>query len=270
MGRKIMQHLFTLVAVLGVAVAAFLGYRLFQKEMDYQKGRESLEELYRVMESVEADEAREGQGQALDGVDDAKFIKRQKLAQYAALNAQNPDMQGWIRIEGTKVDYPVMYTPEEPEFYINRNFNKERSAYGMIFMDGDCRLDGTSRNLLLYGHHMKNGDMFAEIENYDSRAFWEAHPVIEFNTLEDTGEYQVLAAFKQPASRLDEEFKTMLLAQDEEQYGKLMDYLKANRFYGTGLEASWPDDLITLTTCEYTQKDGRFFVVAKRAEADEN
>ena len=101
----------------------------------------------------------------------------------------------------------------------------------------------------------------------DYRKGQEAHPYVKFDTLAETGTYQVIAAFKQPASRLDEDFKTMLLAKDEEQYEKLMNYLKIHRFYDTGAEAVWPDRLITLTTCEYTQKDGRFFVVAKRVES---
>lgn len=267
MGRKIMQHVFTLIALLGIAAALFLGYKLIQKEMDYRKGQKALEDVYRVMDSV-VYETREQSGS--DGTEDrereSERQERLRLAQYEALNRRNPDMQGWIHIEGTKVDYPVMYTPKEPEFYINRNFDKERSSYGMIFIDGDCRMDQTSPNILIYGHHMKNGDMFAEIENYDSSEFQKAHPYVEFDTLSETGTYQVLAAFKQPASRLDEDFKTMMLAEDEEQYGKLMDYLKAHRFYDTGVEAVWPEQLITLTTCEYTQKDGRFFVVAKRVE----
>ena len=92
-----------------------------------------------------------------------------------------------------KVDYPVMYTPDEPEFYINRNFDKEKSSYGMIFIDGDCRVDQSTPNILIYGHHMKNGDMFAEIEKYNSREFQEAHPYVKFDTLAETGTYQVIA-----------------------------------------------------------------------------
>ena len=109
--------------------------------------------------------------------------------------------------------------------------------------------------------------MFAEIEKYNSREFQEAHPYVKFDTLAETGTYQVIAASSSRLPRLDEDFKTMLLAKDEEQYEKLMNYLKIHRFYDTGAEAVWPDRLITLTTCEYTQKDGRFFVVAKRVES---
>ena len=264
MGRKFMQHVFTLIALLGIAAALFLGYKLVKKELDYRKGQEALEDVYRVMDSA-VYETEEYSG--LDAAEEKERQNRLRLAQYEALNRQNPDMQGWIRIEGTTGDYPVMYTPDEPEFYINRNFDKEKSSYGMIFIDGDCRVDQSTPNILIYGHHMKNGDMFAEIEKYNSREFQEAHPYVKFDTLAETGTYQVIAAFKQPASRLDEDFKTMLLAKDEEQYEKLMNYLKIHRFYDTGAEAVWPDRLITLTTCEYTQKDGRFFVVAKRVES---
>lgn len=189
-----------------------------------------------------------------------------RLAQYQALHERNSDMAGWIRIPDTVIDYPVMHTPEDPEYYFHRDFEKNYSSYGMIFLDGDCRLDGTSPNLVLYGHHMRNGSMFAQIQSYDDPEYWQAHPLIQFDTLEELGTYEVLGAFKAPAAELDEEFKQMLLAQTEEDYGRLMDYLEGRRFYDTGVDASYPRQLITLTTCEYTQKDGRFFVVAAKVE----
>lgn len=113
MGRKFMQHVFTLIALLGIAAALFLGYKLVKKELDYRKGQEALEDVYRVMDSA-VYETEEYSG--LDAAEEKERQNRLRLAQYEALNHQNPDMQGWIRIEGTKVDYPVMYTPDEPEF----------------------------------------------------------------------------------------------------------------------------------------------------------
>jgi len=264
MGQKIMKHLFTFIAAACFAAAAVFGWKIYQKEMEYRKGQEVLEEIYSVMESVETELPEPAQGSAPN----TEELERQKrLAQYTALHEQNADMMGWIRIEGTQIDYPVMYTPEDPEYYLYRNFKKEKSSYGMIFIDGDCRLDGTSPNILIYGHHMRNGSMFAEIENYDSREFWENHPYIEFDTLEEPGTYQVIGAFKQPANRVDEDFMTMLLAQTEEDYEELIRFVKGYRFYDTQLEAEYPEELITLATCEYTQTDGRFFVVAKKVES---
>lgn len=260
MKRKIMNHVFTVIILAGLAVTAVLSYKLIQRQREYGKGQESLDKIYAVLETASV-------GTEADiSIDREALERQQRLAGYEVLHAQNTDMVGWIRIDGTKVDYPVMQTPEEPEFYLHRSFGKERSSYGMIFMDADCRLDGSSPNLLLYGHHMKNGAMFAEIENYDSYEFYETYPYLEFDTLTDPGRYQVIAAFKQPADRLDEAFKTMLLAENEEDYTELMKYLKGCQFYDTGLQASYPDQLVTLTTCEYTQKDGRFFVVARKVD----
>ena len=257
MGKTVMKHFFTLVFVLCIGIAVFLGWRLYERQMDYKRGQESLQEVYDLMQDVDIEEA-------VGSEEDA--LKRRKLAQYAALHEENPDMVGWIKIEGTTIDYPVMHTPEEPDYYLYRNFQKEKSAYGTIYIDSSCRLDGSSCSLLIYGHHMKNGDMFASLPEYDDPAYWKEHPEIEFSTLDEIGRYEVIAAFKQPANRVDEDFMTMLRAGSKKQYNELLGFMENYRFYDTGIEAQWPEQLITLATCEYTQKDGRFFVVARRIE----
>lgn len=106
MGRKFMQHVFTLIALLGIAAALFLGYKLVKKELDYRKGQEALEDVYRVMDSA-VYETEEYSG--LDAAEEKERQNRLRLAQYEALNHQNPDMQGWIRIEGTKVDLSLIH-----------------------------------------------------------------------------------------------------------------------------------------------------------------
>ena len=83
------------------------------------------------------------------------------LAAYAPLFARNPDLFGWIKIEGTKLNYPVMYTPDDPEYYLRRAFDGSRSMSGVPFLDGRC-FEGCG-NYLIYGHHMKNGTMFTPI-----------------------------------------------------------------------------------------------------------
>lgn len=262
MGRNVMKHVFTVIFILCIGMAAFLGWRLYQKEMEYRAGQESLQEIYSLMERAGTAAAEEAPGMT------AEELKRRKLAQYAALQEENSDVVGWIQIEGTVIAYPVMYTPEDPDFYLYRNFKKEHSAYGSIYLDGACRLDGSTGNLLLYGHHMRNGDMFASLPKYDDPAYWKEHPEIEFSTLEEVGRYEVIAAFKQPAELVDEDFMTMLRAGNQKDYEALLTFMKRYRFYDTGIEAQWPDPLITLATCEYTQKDGRFFVVARKVEEE--
>lgn len=255
MKRKIARNIFTAIAILCLAAALVLGWRLFEREMEYKKGQEGIEEIYRAMDAAAVDLKEEPETGADTG--------QERLLQYAALHQKNPDMAGWIRIDGTRVDYPVMHTPQEPEFYFHRDFEGEYSAYGMIFADGDCLMDGSDPNLLIYGHHMRNGSMFAQIEDYQREEFWREHPVICFDTLKELGRYEVAGAFKRPAGELDEDFKNMLLARTEEDYKALWDMLRTSRFYDTGVEPVPGRRLITLTTCEYTQGDGRFFVVAQ-------
>lgn len=260
MGRNGIKHICTAVIVLCIGVAAFLGWRLYQKEMEYRAGQESLQEIYSLME--QADTAA-GEDQLT-----AERLKQIKLARYAALHEINPDVVGWVQIEDTVIAYPVMYTPEDPDYYLYRNYKKEKSSYGSIYLEGSCKLDGSTKNLLLYGHHMRNGDMFASLPEYDDPDYWKQHPEIEFSTLEEVGRYEVIAAFKQPAELVDEDFMTMLRAGNQEDYEALLAFMKRYRFYDTGIDAQWPDPLITLATCEYTQKDGRFFVVARKVEEE--
>lgn len=259
MGKMIMKHIFTLIFVLCLSAAAFLGWRVYQKQQEYKAGQESINEVYTMMNEA-AEEVK-----LFDPEMSEEEKNSRKLDQYAILHQKNSDMIGWITIEGTPVNYPVMYTPEVPDYYLYRNFQKKDSVYGSIYLESSCKLDGSTKNLLLYGHHMKNGDMFASLQEFDSRDYWKAHSVVEFNTLDEICKYEVIAAFKQSAEHVDEEFMAMLQAGTEERYKEFLQFIKKNRFYDTGIEAQWPEQLVTLATCEYTQKDGRFFVVAKKA-----
>ena len=112
---------------------------------------------------------------------------------YEALKAQNPDFFGWISIEGTNIDYPVMFTPDDPEYYLRRAFDGSSSQSGVPFLAADCFEGGG--NWLIYGHNMKNGSMFADLMSYAQEDFWQEHPLIRFDTLEQQGSYEVLAAF---------------------------------------------------------------------------
>lgn len=157
-------------------------------------------------------------------------------------------MTGWIRVDGTVIDYPVMQTPETPDFYLKRGFDKKYSAYGMIYMDEDCDLDAGCPNFVLYGHHMKNGSMFAALEKYTSEEFYREHPEILFDTLEETGRYQVAAVFKTPGTQITEAFAGTLLAATEEDYNAFIAYAKEHSLYDTGSRpvagaASHPGDL---------------------------
>lgn len=222
-----------------------------------------MQKVYALLESVEAAAARMEKENGED-LEESAMQYRRKLAQCEALKQENPDVAGWLEIEGTVISYPVMYTPQDPDYYLYRNFQKEKSAGGSIYMDGACKPEKDVGNLLLYGHHMRNGDMFASLVNYADPVYEKEYPEIRFVTPKEISCYQIMAVFGLPAEQVDEEFMEMLRAGSKEAYKKLLEFMEEHRLYDTGVRAHWPEQLMILATCEYTRKDGRFFVAAKR------
>lgn len=274
MKRKEQGFWLIATACIFAALAVWFGYKTCGILRDYQQGEEDLDLVHAVMdELMEANSAQAvtlepknggDSGGGLSGNESqAAWMRQEALKE---LKKINEDLTGWVKIDGTAVDYPVMHTPENPEFYLTHGFDKGTSAYGMIFMDGECSPDIECMNYILYGHHMKNGAMFGELKNYSSREYLEEHPVIKFDTLNEHGCYEVAAAFKLPTAQIDAEFCGWLAAVTEEDYEKLIRYAGDHGFYDTGITPEWPEKLLTLVTCEYTEKNGRFFVIARRIE----
>lgn len=194
------------------------------------------------------------------------------LPEMAELYAQNPEIVGWLEIEGTVLDYPLMHTPDDPEKYLYADFEGNYSKPGTPFMDYRCTLDPPSDNLLLYGHNMKNGTMFREILSYANKSYWEEHPVIKLTTLYEEREYEVLAAFYDRIylkSYTGFKFYNFVDAADEAEFENAIAYYKENACYETGVTAEYGDQLITLITCAYHVDNGRFVVVARLVDGAE-
>lgn len=192
------------------------------------------------------------------------------LPRYQALYQENPDLAGWIRIEGTRIDYPVMFTPEDVEYYLHRAFDRTEADAGTPFIGAGCSLEPRSDNLVLYGHNMKNGTMFHDLLEYAQEDFWREHPVIAFDTLYQTGEYQVAAAFYTEIYPEDAEgafrYYTFTDLSGPQQFAAFWEQVESLALYDTGLEAEYGDQLLTLSTCSYHAEQGRFVVVAKRVD----
>lgn len=268
MNRKVVRRLCIVLAVICAASAVWFGISFYKTMREYKRGNEDLNQMYEAMGElpmpISKEEMEKMDPPALHEAQENQ--KQERCGAYKKLAEQNSDMIGWIRIEGTVVDYPVMQTPDNPDFYLHKGFDKKYSAYGMVYMDASCSLDEECPNYVLYGHHMKNGSMFASIEKYADRGYFEEHPVIGFDALDTADDYEVVAAFKLPASQMDNKFAYKLAARTEEDYQAFVNYIKGSSFYDTGITPQWPEQLVTLTTCEYTQSDGRFFVVARKIQ----
>ncbi len=189
------------------------------------------------------------------------------LPELAELYQQNGDLAGWIRIEDTNINYPVMHTPDNPDFYLKHGFDKEYSDYGCPYVQENCDVQLPSDNVILYGHHMKNGSMFADLEKFKSQDFWQEHKTIAFSTVTDRYEYEIVSVFKTFVySDSPEAFKYyyFVSAETQEDFSAYIDRCKELALYDTGVSAEYGDKLITLSTCEYSRTNGRLVVVAKR------
>ena len=186
--------------------------------------------------------------------------------EFEALYGMNSDLIGWLTIPGVAVDYPVVHTPDDPEYYLRRNFDKKRQTRGCLFLDGAADPWKPSDNLTVYGHRMQDGTMFGQLEKYKKKAFWEQNRYIYFDTLSSKGTYEIVAVFKTSAS-VGEGFQYHLFVDgNEPAFFDFMAKVKELSMYDTGVEAAYGDQLLTLSTCDYSLTNGRFVVVAKRIE----
>lgn len=187
------------------------------------------------------------------------------LPEYLPFYEMNNHMVGWIKIPGTKVDYPVVQSPESPDYYLKYTFNKQRSDWGAIYVREVCDVNAPSDNLTIYGHHMKDGSMFTGLDNYKKQSFWEGHKTFTFDTLYEHHTYEIFAAFKTSADYGKGFYYHMFVdAGSEGEFNDFVSKVKSLSFYETGITPTYGDKLICLSTCEYTLGNGRFVVVGRR------
>lgn len=183
-----------------------------------------------------------------------------------ALHEENPDCIYWIRIPDTNIDYPVLYHPEEKDYYLKKDFYGEYAYAGSIYLSDYCDPE-ESDNLILYGHHMNNGSMFADLDRYKDPEFEKEHDRIELQTFHGAEYYRVIAAFAVPVyTGNDFQFYGFTKAETKEEYDNFIKECREHSLYDTGRTAVFRQRLLTLSTCEYSHKNGRMVVVAVQEE----
>ena len=174
-------------AVCLLGTAAFCGFRIYHYYAEVDEQTEAFEEIAEMVEQAPTDETVPDDAPVSEGED--------VLAKYQELYLQNEDMVGWISIAGTTINYPVMQSRNNPNFYLKHNFEKEYSDLGTPYVQENCDI-AESDNLVIYGHHIKGGKMFGALEDYKSKSFYEEHKNIQFDTLTEQAEYEIVAVFK--------------------------------------------------------------------------
>lgn len=194
------------------------------------------------------------------------------IGEYADLYLINSDIIGWVTVEDTNIDYPVMQTKSDPEYYLYRAFDKSDSSSGTPFMDAASDIFIPTSNFLIYGHHMKNGTMFHDLLEYADKEFYEKHKTFKFDTIYKGGQgtYEVIAAgYTQIYPTDSKEFKYYQYAgmTSQSDFNEYVKGVKAISEYDTGVIAEYGDQLVTLSTCAYHTDNGRFIVVGRRVDA---
>lgn len=188
--------------------------------------------------------------------------------QYQTLASANPDCVGYLEIPGTAIQFPIMFTPTEPEKYLYRDFFGKNEKRGTPFLDKATVL-GESQNYIIYGHNMKDGSVFGTLPSFLDKSYCEEHRLIYFNTGVSEGVYEIVAVCKtEVLARVSEEFKYYryggpLSQTDFETYAESIRDM-ANLLFDYDIK--WEDELLTLSTCYHRRSDddGRLIVVAKR------
>ncbi len=181
----------------------------------------------------------------------------------------NEDMAAWIKIEGTVIDYPVMWTPRDEVYYLYRNFEGKEDKNGCLILDTDSSLDPLTTNLIIHGHNMRSGAMFGSLTDYEDEDYCKEHNIITLHTEEYERRYEVIAVFRsQVYKKTDQVFKfyKFFQANTQEEFDDFYQNIKALSLYDTGVTAEFGNHFITLSTCTYHVEQGRFVVVAKEIE----
>ena len=262
MKRK-QQIICCILAVILLLIAAVCAYLLYDHQHQKAKERNTFRELASAV-----DEVKEAEVKHPNIPEKPQKEKENPLfAVYRDLAEQNSDMVGWIRIDDTTVNYPVMQTPDDFNFYLRRNFEKEYSNLGTPYIQENCDIE-TSDNLIIYGHHMLDGGMFSDLELYKDQEFMEKHRIIHFDKLDELGEYEVMAVIMTTAYYADSFKYYEYSGGSQEQFEKYVADCKRLSLYNTGVNAEYGDKLITLSTCEYSDDNGRLLVVAKKVKGE--
>lgn len=244
-----------LICAFSILLAVSSGF-LIKHYIDSEKQSELYDNLIETIEKTDTEK------DTMTYSQDKSF-----LSDYQDLYLQNNDMVGWIKIEDTKINYPVMQSKDNPNFYLKHGFDKAYTDYGCPYIQENCDVDIPSDKLIIYGHNMKDGSMFSGLMKYTDKSFWESHKTISFDTLTEKCDYEIIAAFKTVVyTDSPESFKyyQFINADTGDEFNAYTTKCKELALYDTGVTAEYGDKLITLSTCEYSRNNGRMVVVAKK------
>lgn len=191
------------------------------------------------------------------------------LPEYQNLYNQNNDFVGWLEVVDTDINYPVMQTISDPEYYLRRNFNGEDDTNGTLFVDYRCDIVNATTNTIIYGHNMRSGKMFGGLKRYLDYDYYQSHKTIKFGTLYDKQEYEVVGVgLSEVGYNDDGEYKyyDFIDAVTGQELQEFLGNIQSLSVYDESIDIQSTDKILTLSTCNTYKENGRLFVVAKRVK----
>ena len=245
--RIVKKVLYVFCIMLLISSILISSYFIYKELKENKKQENNFEELIEIVEQTNPEDKE--QVETVINIDN--------------LYAINSDIVGWLRINDTTINYPIMQIKSNPNYYLHRDFYKKYSSYGTPYMSEECNIN-TSDNLVIYGHHMNHKKVFGALENYKSKEFYENHKVIEFTTLEEMKKYEIFAVFKTVVySKNTFKYYNSVNFSNEDEFNTFVNKCKELSFYETNIKPKYHDKFITLSTCEYSNKNGRLVVIAR-------
>ncbi len=252
------------LALAGLAIVAWMTVEFYWSEKESEARVEELRLQMAEMtkEIPDREEESGGSGTAVETESEETVPNP-----YAELFARNEDMAAWLVVDGTVIDYPVMQTMEDENYYLERDFDGNADKSGCLILDTDSSLEaeGTT-NLIIHGHNMKAGTMFGSLTDYESEDYCREHSHITLYTETEARQYEVIAVFRSQVYYPDDQvfkYYNFFRASTEEEFHYFYDNIKKLSLYDTGVTAQLGDSFLTLSTCAYHVEDGRFVVVAR-------
>lgn len=199
---------------------------------------------------------------------------KDRLPEYESMKEENEDFVGWIIADGTNVNYPMMQTVDDPDFYLNHNFQKEKSKPGTIFISNVADLYEPTDVVTVFGHNMKDGTMFGSLRRYEDSQFLDEHDRIWVDSLEGRREFEVthVMRIRVDVDGQDDVFPYYEYSNfgDKEDYEQFMEQCAAHSLYDTGKEVEYGDKFVIMSTCEYTYGDGsgRLVIMGKEVSPE--
>lgn len=202
-----------------------------------------------------------------------KKIQNQDIINLKKLQAINSDIVAWLEIENTNINYPILQSKDN-DYYLKKNYKKEYSRNGSIFLDYRYDFKELNSNFLVYGHNNNDGEMFNELLNYNQESFYKTHPTINLITGQGKDVYNIISVFKSQVynSKDVNKFKyyNYIEFENENDFYMYINNSKRNSLYNIESNPVFGDRVLTLSTCEYSKENGRFVIVAIKSKTEHN